>query len=340
MRQRFVVTLAGLVVAGGLAWAFLARRGELASESAADAPVVWPHRLQRADGPFGSEAALVIDSGTLARLNITTRVLRQATAAGMGLALSGELVADPSRMTTVRAAVAGRLVGNAGHWPALGELVSAGAILGQVSDARPLSAPRAGTVTRVSVQPGEVVQAGQVLLELTDQSQLLARIVWRSDAPAVAPATLLLSPLADAPGNSRALAQLVGPAAGVDSLTRAPVYLYRVPRVWSGARPGTPIVATLRDARSSAHGVLVPNDAVVQWQALSWAYVEHGRDRFVRRRVDTSHPVPGGWLVTPPPAPGQPRDPWALAPGDTVVVRGAQILLSEEFRAHAPSKAD
>lgn len=332
--------MAGLVVAGGLAWAFLARRGELASESAADAPVVGPHRLQGVDGPFGGEAALVIDSGTLARLNIATRVLRQATAAGTGLALSGELVADPSRMTTVRAAVAGRLAGNAGRWPALGELVGAGEVVGQVSDARPLSASRAGSVTRVSAQPGEIVQAGQVLLELTDLSQFLARIVWRTDAPATAPATLLLSPLADATGNSRALAQLIGPAAGVDSLTRAPVYLYRVPRAWPGARPGTPIVAMLRDARSSAQGVLVPSDAVVQWQALAWAYIEHGRGRYVRRRVDTSHPVPGGWLVTRTPAPGQPRDPWALAPGDTVVVRGAQILLSEEFRAHAPAKAD
>jgi hypothetical protein len=39
-------------------------------------------------------------------------------------------------------------------------------------------------------------------------------------------------------------------------------------------------------------------------------------------RVATDHPVPGGWLTGPP-----------LAAGDTVVLRGAEELLSEEFRA-------
>jgi hypothetical protein len=39
-------------------------------------------------------------------------------------------------------------------------------------------------------------------------------------------------------------------------------------------------------------------------------------------RVPTDHPVTGGWVVGPP-----------LAPGDSVVTRGAEELLSEEFRA-------
>jgi hypothetical protein len=49
----------------------------------------------------------------------------------------------------------------------------------------------------------------------------------------------------------------------------------------------------------------------------------------VRERVDTSHPVDGGWLVA-----NQPNDA-GLARGDLVVVRGAQQLLSEEFKSRA-----
>jgi hypothetical protein len=44
--------------------------------------------------------------------------------------------------------------------------------------------------------------------------------------------------------------------------------------------------------------------------------------RFLRVPVATTHPVPGGWLVTA-----------GVVPGDRVVSRGAGQLLSEEFRA-------
>jgi hypothetical protein len=339
-KQRSVLILTGLIIAVALVWAFLSRRGELASEKVADAPVVAPRRLHAVDGPLGSEAALVIDSSTLSRLGIETRPLVTATDASETISLAGELVADPGRTTTVQAPIAGRLVASAGHWPVLGEQIRAGQILGQVSDARPFTAPRAGTVTGVSAQPGEIVQSGQVLVQLTDLSQLLARIVWRADSPANAPATLALAPLGRAAPAPIGLARLIGPAADVDSLTRAPVYLYRVLRSWPGARPGAPVIAMSRAPGSGSRGVLVPTDAVVQWQALSWAYVQHGRGRFVRRRVDTSEPAPGGWLLLNDSGPDQPRDPFSLSRGDTVVVRGAQILLSEEFRAQTHGDGD
>ena len=340
VKQRSFLILMGLIMTAALTWAFLSRRGELAGEKAADAPVAAPERLHAVDGPAGSEAAIVLDTGTLRRLGIETRPLVAASNASETVSLAGELVADPGRVTTVQAPVAGRLVASAGRWPALGEHVHAGQVLGQVSDARPFTAPRAGTVTGVSAQPGEIVQSGQVLVQLTDLSQLLARIVWRADSPATPPATLALAPLGSAAPASIGLARLIGPAAGVDSLTRAPVYLYRVLRSWGGAGPGTPVVAMSRAAGSAPRGVLVPTDAVVQWQALSWAYVQRGRGTFVRRRVDTSAPAPGGWLLLNDSGPGRPRDPFSLSRGDTVVVLGAQVLLSEEFRAQTHGDGD
>jgi len=96
-------------------------------------------------------------------------------------------------------------------------------------------------------------------------------------------------------------------------------------RAWPGASPGTPVVAyTASPATPAAHGrgVFVPDSAVVQWEGLAWAYRARQEDRFERVRVRTGHAARGGWIVDGP-----------LAVGDSIVVRGAEELLSEEFRA-------
>ena len=273
---------------------------------------------------------LTLDPQARRRAGIETQTLR-ASARGGQVQLAGELIADPSRVTTVQSPVAGRLAAvDGGHWPAFGERVGAGTVLAQVSDAKPLVADRGGTVTMVNAQPGQLVQPGQVLLELSDLSAPLARIVWRGDAPLPAPGTIILVPLLEE--RQEITGRLVGPAPGVDSLTRLPAYLYRAARGWRGAGPGSPVVATVAAAGAPSRGLFVPEAAVVQWEGLAWVYVEHSGDRFsyARERVDTSQPVAGGWLV----AGG------ALAGGDAVVVRGAQQLLSEEFKSRATTGDD
>jgi len=277
----------------------------------------------------GPEAGAVrLDAATAQRIGIVTRTVG-AERRALTVRLLGELMSDPGRTTLVRAAVTGRLASADGHWPALGEPVATGAVLGQVSDAMPLVAPHAGTVTRVEAQPGQVVQAGQELLELSDFSTMLARIVWRADLAVAAPPALALSPMVN--GTTAAVrAVLVGPGSAVDSLTRSPVYLYRVPKPWHGARPGAPVVASVIDRTTTRRGVFVPADAVVQWQGLAWAYVARQPGEFTRVRVETDHRVEGGFLVEPATTPGSGS---GVAPGDAVVVRGAQFLLSEEFRS-------
>jgi hypothetical protein len=66
----------------------------------------------------------------------------------------------------------------------------------------------------------------------------------------------------------------------------------------------------------------VPDEAVVQWDGLAWAYRRSGAGRYERVAVPTDRPVPGGWIAAR-----------GFTPGDTVVVTGAQELRSEEFRA-------
>lgn len=322
------------LIAGGVALgaalslaASLVRRGPRGAGG--DEEVAAPSRVRVVRGPLGEEAAIALDGPTQAQAGIETRVLGAASGAET-MTLTGELAAEPGRIVVVRAAVAGRVRAAGDRWPRLGDRIAAGTVLAQVSDAEPLTAPRTGTVTQVSAQPGEMVQAGQELFELTDFREMLARIAWRPGAPRTPPGAIALSPLGTPSLSARA--SLIGPAADVDSLTRAPVNLYRVGSPWPGARPGAPVVATLALAGASDHGVLVPAGAVVQWAGLTWAYVRHGgaggTGLFLRRRVDTGHPAPGGWLVLA-------GDASEVRAGDTVVVRGAQILLSEEFRSRA-----
>ncbi len=87
--------------------------------------------------------------------------------------------------------------------------------------------------------------------------------------------------------------------------------------------PGAGLEAML-PAGAAVQGVVVPPGAVVWWQDRAWAYLHPSETTFVRREVDTAMPapdLPGGFVVT-----GLGEDP-------ELVVEGAQLLLSEEFRA-------
>ena len=333
-RATGVIVVVTLGLALPLVWSFLAHRespeGEESSRRAAATS-----RVMRADG----EAVIELASAAASHADIATAILQPVYGSRTGtggapsplkVQLQGELVADPARVTTIRAAVPGRLA--ASVWPALGEVIGAGRVLGQVSDARALVAPRLGTVTRVNAQPGELVQAGQELLQLTDFASPLVRVVWRADLTGAPPLEITVAPETGTRVNARA--RLIGAAPDVDTITRMSVYLYRLENSWPGARSGLPVVATIPDNRSSGSdsgitvtsdgGVLVPAAAVIQWQALAWVYVERGPNRYVRKRIMTDYLVSDGYLVSIAPS--------GLTPGDRVVVRGAQQLLSEEFR--------
>lgn len=314
---RALLAAAGAALVLGLVTMFRRHQARLAGQAASEEPVVAPSRMRAVDG----EALVVLDSADLRRLGLATAPLREATRAPE-VRLAGTLVPEPDRVVAVRAPVAGRLgVPEGARWPRFGETVSAGAELAQVSDAKPLAAPRGGVVTQVGAQPGEMVQAGQLLLEITDYAHPLARIAWPPDAPPP-PSRLLLAPPGDEGSGRRVAARLVGAAPQADEVTRLPAYLYRADRSWPGARPGALVSAFVSDPRAPARGTLVPDRAVVQWEGLTWAYVERGPGRFARVRVPNDRPVPGGFLAGS-----------GLAPGQRVVVQGAEQLLSEEFRA-------
>ncbi len=67
-------------------------------------------------------------------------------------------------------------------------------------------------------------------------------------------------------------------------------------------------------------GFFVPASSVVWWQGKAWVYLQTNSDRFVRRNVPADNPVKGGYFVVK-----------GFKTGERIVVKGAQLLLSEEF---------
>jgi len=318
--RRLMAAVIALAIAIALVVLYRGHSAKGAREAQRDEPVVAPSRV----GGDSEAVVVALRPEERRRVGVELAILGSASR-GAELRLAGDVVPETERAAVLRAPVAGRfMVPDGARWPTLGERVAPHVALAQVSDARPLALPIGGIVTRVGAQPGALVEAGQVLLEVADYSRPLVRVAWLDSSGSAPPARLTVGPASAA---ARVAARLVGPAPDADPVTRRPAYLYRAERAWPGATPGTPVVAyaelrapTAGD--SGAKGVLVPEAAVVQWQGLAWAYRARGPDRFERVRVVTDHPAAGGWVVS-----------GRLAAGDSVVVRGAEELLSEEFRA-------
>ena len=88
--------------------------------------------------------------------------------------------------------------------------------------------------------------------------------------------------------------------------------------------PGLNLETSLA-AKSTAGGWVVPNSAVIWLEGQAWVYVRSDPRTFIRRSISPDRPAADdGYIVTD------------LPPNAEVAVHGAQMLLSEEFRAQVP----
>jgi hypothetical protein len=112
--------------------------------------------------------------------------------------------------------------------------------------------------------------------------------------------------------------RLVSPAPRTDTRIQGLSFLYLAP-ARTALLPGMNVSARLSTGRTLA-GVLVPSSAVVWWQGKAWVYLRENSDRFVRREIFTGNASREGYTVVS-----------GFNPGEFVVVKGAQSLLSQEF---------
>ena len=117
--------------------------------------------------------------------------------------------------------------------------------------------------------------------------------------------------------------QFISPATQTDPKIQGLSFYYSADAA-SNLLPGMNVLAFL-PAGAPIDGIEIPASAVVWWTGRAWVYLRTGADTFTRHEIPTDVPAPGGGFIgsvksLPQPTPG-------------IVAQGAQILLSEEFRA-------
>jgi hypothetical protein len=165
---------------------------------------------------------------------------------------------------------------------------------------------------------------------LVDRTPLIAALIERNDylvKVTLPPGTAIGTPPETATarlhdGNQIGLA-FVSPATATDPRLQGLSYLYHA-RAEGALLPGMNLDVRL-PAEALERGVVVPEAAVVWLQAKAWVYLRMNPTTFERRAIAPDRAGPdGGYVVT------------GLPPDAEIVVRGAQMLLSEEFRAQVP----
>jgi hypothetical protein len=79
-------------------------------------------------------------------------------------------------------------------------------------------------------------------------------------------------------------------------------------------------VVPAQSSAATMKGVIVPNQAIAWHGGMAWIYVKTKPDTFLRKPVASDIELDNGWFDN------------SIAPGTEVVTRGAQLLLSEEFK--------
>lgn len=161
---------------------------------------------------------------------------------------------------------------------------------------------------------------------VANNSPSLGRVLDQTDLPvqvSLPPGTAFADPPTvqlTAPDGSVMDAAYVSPFPRVEPRIQGVSLLY-LTRARPGLAPGMTVVAHVPAGRRR-NGFLLPHSAMVWWQGQGWVYEQTTPTQFTRRPVSTGESFDGRYFVTR-----------GFRAGNKVVVRGAQVLLSEEFRA-------
>jgi hypothetical protein len=182
-----------------------------------------------------------------------------------------------------------------------------------------------------NLQTSTKLQWGQTLAKLAFEDKLaphLANLLDRKNVliqvslplntlTPVAGSSINVSPLNESVTPIKAI--YVSPASTSDSNGFGKTFYYSAPAdlLRIGMRVNIQAAA---DASDTANGIVIPSNAVVWYAGKPWAYFKQGKDQFVRKPISTDTEVDAGWFNQ------------GIDANSEVVVSGAQLLLSEEFK--------
>jgi hypothetical protein len=335
-----VIALAG--VAGAVVWGFLESREEMDRETEREKPVKSAARVAAGTGVIRIERAAQELSGIATARLPPAPHLDQIRAYGMVLdagritELSNGYVNAAAQLRIAQAKVAfsraaferaqklydnsERSISQAAREQAEAAWRTDEAAVGSAeSQVRTLAATARqewGPVLGKSL-----VERSDTVVRLIERQDFLLQVTLPPGVPApkdvVSAAIEITGNGAD---NRRAAITLVSPATRTDARIQGVSFFYLAPAE-SGVLPGMNVLAFLASG-AGADGVAIPAEALVWWQDRPWVYRRTEPETFVRTAVDTGQPAPGGGYIV--------RN---LGKDAEIVTRGAQLLLSEEFRA-------
>ena len=163
---------------------------------------------------------------------------------------------------------------------------------------------------------GWIADGSKELDQVLSQNLLLVQVTLPPEKAFSAPQRILLSIAA----GELVEARYISPLPRTSPLIQGASLLYAT-RFRPSLAPGMNLVARLPQG-SMRHGLIVPYSAVVWQQGQAWAYIQVTATGFTRKPVSTDTPLPNGYFITS-----------EFKPGDRILIRGAQFLLSEEFRS-------
>ncbi len=155
---------------------------------------------------------------------------------------------------------------------------------------------------------------------LVEQQEVLLQITAPSGVPIPQPPRTAGIRLAD---EAFGTASLISSSPRTDARLQGASYFYSAAA--PSLLPGMNVTAYLPYGEKT-QGVVIPASAVVWWQGKAWIYVQEGAQHYARQEIPTDNPIEDGWFASK-----------EFKAGEKIVVTGAQMLLSQEFRSQIQS---
>lgn len=170
--------------------------------------------------------------------------------------------------------------------------------------------------TRIIQKWGEVISGW--MFNSTDKSLVTGKdLMIQAALPAGETVSNINEGIVNLPDGTNVTARFVSTSPTSDPLLQGTAYFFLLP---AGALlPGTNVTVHIESGKEMS-GVVIPSTAVVWAQGVPWVYLESGPGEFTRQLVSTDEPTAGGFFIT-----------GVLKPGDKIVTKSAQVLLSIEF---------
>jgi len=122
-------------------------------------------------------------------------------------------------------------------------------------------------------------------------------------------------------------AELISVAAQTETVAQGESYYFQTDD--KNIITGMNVTAWIPEQNGQKKGVIIPKSALIWYMDQALVYVKTTEESFSRRTIDHYSAAAGGFFI-----------PDAIKPFEQVVIKGAQMLLSEQLRGQIPGEDD